>query len=71
MTEEERAMGLPAEVQPEDDDLLRLVREASSMASDNEYVTKVNGRIYGELGGLAQHLNTGMERTHPTPSHTP
>jgi chemotaxis protein CheZ len=57
MTEEERAMGLPAEVQPEDDDLLRLVREAASMTSDNEYVTKVNGRIYGELGGLAQHLN--------------
>ncbi|MFZ5861411.1 MAG: protein phosphatase CheZ [Nitrospirota bacterium] len=54
-------MGLPAEVQPEDDDLLRLVREASSMTSENEFVTKVNGRIYGELGGLAQHLNKMMK----------
>lgn len=54
-------MGLPAEVQPEDDDLLKLVREASSMTSENEYVTKVNGRIYGELGGLAQHLNKMMK----------
>jgi chemotaxis protein CheZ len=52
---------LPAEVQPEDDDLLRLVREAASMTSDQEYVTKVNGRIYGELGGLAQHLNKMMK----------
>jgi chemotaxis regulatin CheY-phosphate phosphatase CheZ len=54
-------MGLPAEVQPEDDDLLRLVREAASMTADNEYVTKVNGRIYGELGGLALHLSRIMK----------
>lgn len=50
-------MGLPAEVYSEDDDLLKLMRDAKSMTDDDKYVTKVNGRMYGELGGLAKSLN--------------
>ncbi|MBI3606705.1 MAG: protein phosphatase CheZ [Nitrospirae bacterium] len=50
-------MGLPADVYSEDDDLLKLMRDAKSMTDGDEYVTKVNGRMYGELGGLAKSLN--------------
>ena len=48
---------------PEEGDSLReLIRAAQSMAGDPHFVTQVNGRIYGELGSLAKHLNTVMKR---------
>lgn len=37
-----------------------LVHEAKSLANDQEF-TKVNGRIYGELGGVIKYLNNMVE----------
>jgi chemotaxis regulatin CheY-phosphate phosphatase CheZ len=46
----------------EGDSLRDLIKAAQSMAGDPHFVTQVNGRIYGELGSLAKHLNTIMKR---------
>lgn len=54
-------MGLPADVHSEDDDLVKLIRTARSLTEESEFVTKVNGRVYGELGGLAKYLAKMMK----------
>lgn len=41
----------------EESSLLRLIQGAKSLTDDKDYARMVNGRLYGELGGVVKHLN--------------
>ena len=45
-----------------EDNLLKLIQDAKSLTDDSDLTTKVNGRLYGELGDLVKYLN-GMMKT--------
>ncbi len=55
-------MGEPLQDTSGDGGLLKIIQEAKSMTDDGDESSKVvNGRLYGELGGIAKQLSEVMQ----------